>query len=71
MRTLERGHTYSLHSNAHTYHCPILAGKFVNMDRISPALVVRTTLFVGGAKDVEVVVTKVSTNESIGDEFHE
>ena len=54
-----------------TYHYAVLACTFVDVSRVGLALVGRTTLLVGGVKDVEVVVVNVVTSKDIGDEFQE
>ena len=54
---------------ARTYHYAILACKFVKVGRVGLLLFISSNLFIGVAKDVEVVVSKAVTNENIGNEF--
>ena len=54
-----------------TYHYAVLALKFVKVDRVGLALVIRTMLFVGVVEGFEVVVVDVVALKGIGDEFKE
>jgi hypothetical protein len=54
-----------------TYHCAVLARKFVKPGGVGLALVVRTTLLVGMVENVEVVVIIVVASKDIGNEFED
>ena len=56
---------------ASTYHYTVLACKFINASRVGLSLIIRSTLLVGGVKDVEIVVVNVVASKDIGDEFQE
>jgi len=58
-------------TNCRTHHCAILARKLVKADRVSLAVVVRTTWLVGMVEDIEVVVINVVASKDIGDEFQD
>ena len=69
MRTWDEVTHLSMFKSARTYHYAIVACKFVQMGRIGLPLIVRSTLLIGVAKDVEVVVIKAITGEDIGNEL--
>jgi len=54
-----------------TYHYTVLALKFVKVDRVGLALVIRTMLFVGVVEGFEVIVVDVVALKGIGDEVKE
>ena len=54
-----------------TYYYSVFARKFVNVGRVSLALVVRTTSLVGVVKVIEFVVINVFAVKHIGDELQE
>ena len=54
-----------------TYYDAVLARKFVKTAELSLTLVGRNVRFVLAIEDVEVVFTKCSAGEDIGDEFQE
>ena len=55
--------------STNTYHYAIVACKFVKAGRVGLPLFVRSTLLIGAAKDVEIVVIKVVACEDVGNEF--
>ena len=54
---------------ARTYHYAIVACRFVKVGSVGLPLFVSSTLLIGVAKDVEVVVIKAVAGEDIGKEF--
>ena len=56
---------------ARTYHYAIVACKFVKMGKVGLLLIVSSTLVIGVAKDVGVVVIKTVASEDIGNEFQD
>ena len=56
---------------ASTYHYTVLACTFINASRVGRSLISRSTLLVGGVKDIEIVVVNVVAGKDIGDEFQE
>ena len=69
MRTWGEVIHLSMFKSARTYHDAIVACKFVKVGRVGLPLIVRSTLLIGVAKDVEVVVIKAVTGEDVGNEF--
>jgi len=58
-------------TNRRTHHYAVLARKLVKADRVSLALVARTTSLVGMVEDIEVVVINVVAGKDTGDEFQD
>ena len=55
--------------NVGTYHCAVVARKFVKASRISLRVTIQTTVLVGVVEDFEVVVIDILASKDIGDEF--